>query len=123
MLEAIALMLNDDELKKLIGSHIYPTQTDYLGDCVIYNFHTIYQDKKVQKCRLQINIIATTTAKTVAIEERIKTILLTLGDGPLTNDILQVELNGGGTLYDGAREKNHRILYFDIIKRGVLQWQ
>ena len=120
MLEAIALMLNDDELKKLIGSHIYPTQTDHLGDCVIYNFHTIYQDKKVQKCRLQINIIATTTAKTVAIEERIKTILLTLGDSPLTNDILQVELNGGGTLYDGAREKNHRILYFDIIKRGVL---
>lgn len=120
MLEAIALMLNDDELKELIGSNIFPNRTEYLGDCIVYNFHTITQDKKVQKCRLQITIIAATTALTVAIEERVKTILLTLGDNPLTNDILQVALNGGGTLYDEERTMNHRILYFDIIKRGVL---
>lgn len=119
MLELIQVMLNDDDLKKLVGSNIYPTQTDYLGNCILYSFHTTMSDKITETCRLQITIIAGTTAETVQIEERIKQLLLTLGDNQLTNDILQVELNGGGTLYDNDRRKLHRILYFNILKRGV----
>ena len=121
MLELIQVMLEDEELKKLVGSHIYPTHTDYLGDCVLYSFHTTLSDKITEQCRLQITIIAGTISKTAQIEERIKYLILTFGDNPLTNDILQVELNGGGTLYDNDRMKQHRILYFDILKRGVYQ--
>ena len=120
MLEAITLMLEDTELKKLIGSNVYPAPTDCLDDCVLYNFYTEAQSDGAQKVRLQITIVCSTMEKTLQIEERIKTILLTLGDKPLTTNILQVALNGGGTLYDYAREKHHRILYFDILKRGVL---
>lgn len=123
MLELIQVMLKDEELKKLIGSHIYPAQTDYLGDCVLYSYHTTLSNKITQQTRLQITIIAGTTAKTAQIEERIKYLILTYGDDPLTDNILQTQLNGGGTLYDSDRMKHHRILYFDILQRGVYKWQ
>ena len=110
-------MLEDTELKKMIGSNVYPAPTDCLDDCVLYNFYTEAQSDGAQKVRLQITIVCSTMEKTLQIEERIKTILLTLGDKPLTTNILQVALNGGGTLYDYAREKHHRILYL------ILQYQ
>lgn len=119
MLELIQAMLNDVELNKLVGSNIFPTQTDYLGDCILYSFHTTMSDRITERCRLQLTIIASTMATTLLIEDRIKYLLLSLGDEPLTNDILRVEINGGGTLYDNDRKKFHRIIYFNILKRGV----
>ena len=52
MLEAITLMLEDTELKKMIGSNIYPAPTDCLDDCVLYNFYTEAQSDGAQKVRL-----------------------------------------------------------------------
>ena len=117
MLEIIKMM-NEDEM---ISAHLYSNHTEYLGDCVLYDFYTIHQDKKVQKIRLQITIIAEKVSKVVEMENRINGLLLTLGDNSLTNNILQVEQNGGGSLFDENRRKYHRYLYYDIIKRGVIE--
>ena len=107
------------KLKSVLDCPLYSQRTDDMGECVLYDFHTFAQQNGVQRVRLQITIIAGTMAKTLEREEIIKSTLLTLGDTPLSNNILQCVLNGGGNLYDDARQKHHHILYFDIIQRGA----
>lgn len=117
----VSLLKNDKRLVELIGeNNIYPIQTNYLGDCVIYDVYTTSHNKIIQETRLQITIIADKLSTTLAIEQEIEKILLTLGDNSLNNTILQVEANGGGSLYDNSRRKNHRIVYFNIISRSEL---
>ena len=107
------------KLKSALDCPLYCQRTDDTGECVIYDFHTFGQQNGVQRVRLQITIIAGTMAKTLEREEIIKSTILTLGDEPLSNDILQCVLNGGGNLYDDARQMHHHILYFEMIKRGA----
>lgn len=123
--QIISLMNADAALMNLIGgtandTHIYPIQTDYLGDCILYNIYTSALDKCVQQTRLELTIIASTIAKTIQIEQEVEALLLTLGDNPINSTILQVEVNGGGSLYDTARAKNHRIINFTIISRSEI---
>ena len=107
------------KLKSVLDCPLYCQRTDDTGECVIYDFHTFAQQDGVQRVRLQITIIAGTMPRTLEKEEVVKSTILTFGDEPLSNDILQVALNGGGNIYDDARQMHHHILYFDIIKRGA----
>lgn len=117
----VSLLKNDKRLVELIGeNNIYPIQTEYLGDCVIYDAYTTSHNKIIQETRLQITIVASKLSTTLAIEQEIEKLMLTLGDTPLSNTILQVEANGGGSLYDNNRRKNHRIIYFNILSRSEL---
>lgn len=123
--EILEIFKADTTLMGLINGtaaepHIYPMQTDYLGDCFTYNYHTTAADKITESKRLEITIIAKTLSKTVDIENQIKRLILTLGDTPLITNILQVEVNGGGSLYDNERLMNHRILYFDLLIRSEI---
>ena len=121
--EILNILKADNKLMGLIdGSaenpHIYPIETDYLGDCLVYDYHTFSADKITEAKRLEIVIIAKTLSKTLEIENELKRLILTLADKPLTTNILRVEINGGGSLYDNERLMNHRILYFDLISRS-----
>ena len=121
--EILDILKADKKLMELIdGSaanpHIYPIETDYLGDCLVYDYHTFSADKITEAKRLEIVIIAKTLSKTLEIENELKRLILTLADKPLTTNILRVEINGGGSLYDNERLMNHRILYFDLISRS-----
>lgn len=121
--EILNILKADKKLMELIdGSaenpHIYPIETDYLGDCLVYDYHTFSADKITEAKRLEIVIIAKTLSKTLKIENELKRLILTLADKPLTTNILRVEINGGGSLYDNERLMNHRILYFDLISRS-----
>jgi len=121
--EAIDILRADGQLLSLIDGnpanyHIYPLNTSYTGDCILYDGMTIAEDKLTATIRLQLTIIADTTAKTLEIEQRVKHLLLTFGDEPLTSNILKVEVNGGGTMYDDARQKHHRILYLQLKTRS-----
>ena len=115
MLQIIQMLLADEVLQALVGSHIYPNNTTYLGDCLVYSFHPYYNDKKIRRYRLKITIIAHELTTCDAIENRLAELLLTLGDEMLNWNALQVEQNGGGNLYDDNRHMNHRILYYDIL--------
>lgn len=108
-----------EKLKNNLPIPMYRESTDDTGECVLYDLHTVEQRDGVQQVRLQITIIVHTIKKADEIEEIIKSNILTIGDEPLSNDILQVALNGGGNLYDDARQMHHHILYFDIIQRGA----
>lgn len=121
--EILNILKADKKLMELINGsaanpHIYPIETDYLGDCLVYDYHTFSADKITEAKRLEIVIIAKTLSKTLEIENELKRLILTLADKPLTTNILRVEINGGGSLYDNERLMNHRILYFDLISRS-----
>lgn len=117
----VSLLKNDKRLVELIGeNNIYPIQTEYLGDCVIYDAYTTSHNKIIQETRFQVTIVASKLSTTLAIEQEIEKLMLTLGDTSLSNTILQVEANGGGSLYDNNRRKNHRIIYFNILSRSEL---
>lgn len=100
--------------------HIYAKHTDYLGDCIIYESYGVAADKVKETQRLTITIVASTLSLTHQIEKEIKRSILTLADNPLTNNILQVGLTGGGSLYDYDRQKHHTNLYFTLTTRSEI---
>lgn len=116
--QVVALLNANTTITSLIGAnHIYPISTDYTGNCIVYDFYTMTNDKVKKHSIMEITIIADSVADTVTLETAINDTILTMDDTKLNNTILAVEQNGGGTLYDYARRKQHRILRYDIIWR------
>lgn len=113
--------MSSEKLNQLVGDNIYPNHTTYLGDCIVYTYETTYNSRAVKRQRLTITIIVDDLEKADAIETEVGALILTLGDAPLTNNIIHVEQNGGGSLFDTGRNKNHRILYFDVTMRSGLE--
>lgn len=120
--EVINILKSDIVLKTLINgttedTHIYPLYTMSNEDCIIYKHVPISDDGIKTLDRLELNIISTSYSHTLEIEDRIKDLLLTIGDNQLTSSILDIEVNGGGALYDGKRNKVQRILFLNILYR------
>ncbi len=120
MVEVLNILKDDSQLISYIGTaaNIYPMETSYTGECMIYEIVPLSDDKITQKNRIQIHVITNTMAKAIDIEKRVKQLILTLADTPLTTNVLKVVQNGGGTLYDSERKKHHRLLYFEILSRS-----
>lgn len=120
--EIIGKLSNDLILKALIGgteedSHIYPLNSFINDDCIVYKHIPVSDDGIKSIDRLEITINTTSYSNSLEIENRIKDLILTVGDKPFSNSILEIELNGGGALYDGKRDKVQRILFFNILYR------
>ena len=125
MLDILNVLKSNSRLLQLVGgtkadSRIYARHTDYLGNCIIYDEYTTAANKITENTRLTVTIVADKISLVHSIEEEIKRSILTLADKPLTNNILQVEVNGGGSLYDYDRQKHHRTLYFTVITRSEI---
>lgn len=123
--EILGVLRQNNALKSLLGGtttedRIYAKHTDYLGKCLIYDDYTTAANKITDNTRLTITIVADKLSEIHTIEKEVKRSILTLADTPLTHKILQVELNGGGSLYDYDRQKHHRTLYFTIISRSEI---
>lgn len=121
IIDLLAVLRANSKLTDLLGGeHIYAKHTDYLGNCVIYDDYTTAANKITENTRLTITLVADRLSLIHSLAEEVKDSLLTLADNRLTNSILQVELNGGGSLYDYDRQKHHRTLYFTIISRSEI---
>lgn len=119
MVEDIIAILNEsEELATLIGDNIYPYTTDYLGNCILYQLIPSSDNGVVNKIRVQFSIIADSLELALQIENIVKRLLITIDDMPLTERVLQVSQNGGGSLYDYNRCKYHHYIYLDIIGRS-----
>ena len=116
--EVISMLRHDTELSRLLGgNHIYTTPSTYLGNSIVYSWNAVNSDKIKTTDRLEIHIIADTLKLCAELESRIKQLLLSFGDEPLTANVLEVVLNGGGYLFDEERQKHHKILYFYILSK------
>lgn len=121
IIDLLAVLRTNSKLTTLLGGeHIYAKHTDYLGNCVIYDDYTTAANKITENTRLTITLVADRLSLVHSLAKEVKDSILTLADGQLTNTILQVELNGGGSLYDYDRQKHHRTLYFTIISRSEI---
>lgn len=121
--EVIRELESNKILLQLLGAtahdtHIYATHTNHLDNCLIYSSYTTGADKITLITRLTITIVADNLSLTNSLEREVKRTIITLADNQLTNNILQVALNGGGTIYDYDRKKHHTNLYFTIISRS-----
>lgn len=103
-------------LIKTLGVNVFENHATIANECIVYSYNTTYADKIIKRIRLKLTIIAKTTARCEELEAAINDLILTFADEPVA-DILVCSVNGGGTLYDEARNMQHTILYYDIVKK------
>lgn len=117
--EVIAILKNDEQLKSLV-SGIYPFgEGSTVNECIVYEFYTVSDNGIKATDILMIDAIGFSIGKSLAIIERVKSLLLTLGDAKLTNKVLKVEQNGGGSLKNvvGNKTMYHQKSTFNITRR------
>lgn len=117
--EILDILENDEILNQLIDNNIFSKPSSYTGECVLYSWIPVASNKIKRTDKLEINVVTETIEKGIQIEERLKQLLLTFADKPLSDSIKEVELNGGGLIYDYERRKYHRILYFYVLSREM----
>lgn len=109
----------DEQLKLLLNSTsnnmgIYLNKTDK-SNSITYRFINLSSDGIIEQSRLEINCLGKDYLKANEIFERVKAVLLTIGDEQFNNDVLEIALNGGGYLFDNDT-KNHIVKAFFIVK-------
>lgn len=119
MEELIIMIKSDLILKSLVGNNIRPFGYDGILEGVTYTFSPVSEDRVKAVDRLDITAIAFTQGKSLQILDRIKALILTLGDDKLTNKIKKVSLNGGGSLSNVVGDKTmyHNKAYFYVTRR------
>lgn len=114
--EILNILKADSELYSLLGatvkdSHIYMNQGK-AETCISYKYTLISSDGIKAQSKLEINCISTEYGKAENTLNRVKQLLITVGDNQLNNDILNVALNGGGNLFEEETERHIIKAYF-----------
>lgn len=104
-----------------LGYNIYPFGTDKIEDCVVYNLIPTSSNKIIEQNRLEITVICLDMGIGLQMIENIKKVLITLGDNGLNNNILSIELNGGGSLENLETNTFHFKAFFNI-KSKYRKW-
>lgn len=104
-------------LLKPLGYDIHPFGSDNIKECIVYNFVPLTCDKVKEQNRLEITVISKSMRKGLEMIKQIKDVLLTLGDDPKTNNILEVTLNGGGSLENLETNTFHFKAFFIVKSR------
>ena len=113
MKEIINIIMNDAELSKYI---IKPFGQLPLGTGITYEFNCASSDGIKAQYRLSITSVSYSIDECMSMTRRIKQLLLSVGDESITNSILKVVQNGGGSmnnLVDG-RNMYHFTSIFNV---------
>jgi len=123
MTDIISILNNDAVLTSLIGANrVLPDYADDTSTAIVYSFYTSANDGIKKTVRLTLRIIANSLVTIDSIENRVNYLLLTLGDNHLNNNVIQVAQNGGGNLKDPDTGLQHRILYYDVLRKVVYNY-
>lgn len=121
MEEIITLLLADTDLETLLGGKkIYPFGLgSTVEECVLYEFYTVSDNGKRAIDALTVKVIAYNLDKALTLQERVKGLILTLGNTPLTLNILKVEQNGGSSMSNliNGKPMFHFGMNFNIVRR------
>lgn len=117
MPEIRTILLADAQLMVLITA-IVPKPTSLLTNLIMFEETPINNDGVKQAVRIQLTAVCDTEEQYGQIYDRICEDLLTPDDRPLSNRIRKVEINGGGSMFDAARSKYHKIIYLNITARS-----
>ncbi len=116
------ILLENEPLKEALGateedSHIYPFGVDGVKECLIYSISEISNNGVKRIRRLDVTAISKNYAQATMLLYLCQHALLTIGDTPMDTDILKVELNGGGSLYNAETNTYHVKGYFYSTER------
>lgn len=103
LIELITILKNNTILKTLLKATVTNTKImpmPLLTDGIGYNFITLTNDGIKEQSQFELTIINTDLLRCYEIKEQLDKLLITIGDTPLTNNILEVSQNGGGSYYD-----------------------
>lgn len=112
-----AILIADQSLMSIVKD-VVPKPTDRIDNVIMYEVSPISDDGIKQVSRVQLTTICDTEAQWGIASKRISELLVTKDDRPLTDMILSVVVNGGGSMYDTSREKYHKIIYLNITTRS-----
>lgn len=102
---------------KSLGYQVRPFGTEFIGDCIVYNFIPLTSDKIKEQNRLEVTVISQSMATGLKILSDVKEAVLTFGDSPLSNNILEIALSGGGSLENLETNTFHFKAYFIVKSR------
>ena len=118
ILDVLTILNNDSALVTLLGgtaqdTKIYPYSAELKDKCIVYTLSPVSEEDIKKVDRLEIRTVCTDFGTAIAISDRVSTILKTIGDSA-NGDLLQVSVNGGGTLEDMKTGAIHIIKYYYI---------
>lgn len=106
------------ELIKPLGYPVCPFGVEKSkGDCIVYNFIPLTSDMIKEQNRFELTIISSDFVKGVKMLEEVKATLLTFGDIPKSDSILEINLNGGGSLENLETNTFHFKAFFIVKSR------
>jgi len=116
----LEVIKNDTEIISLINPivnnlKIYSMGTTYIGDCIVYNYIQLLNDGIKAQDRLEITVHSNNEAKANQIVDRVKQLLITVGDWQKVNGILEISQSGGGSLFDDET-KVFKVKAFFVVK-------
>lgn len=119
--DILNILKADSELYSLLGatasdSKIYMNQGK-AETCISYKYSIITSDGIKAQSKLEVNCISPDYTKAESILNRVKQLLITVGNKQLNNDILNVALNGGGSLYIEGTNQHIIKAYFILTIR------
>lgn len=117
--QVLQLLRANQRLNTLIQGRIEPFSIGLAANSIVYSVTPLTDNRITQTDKLEIHIIADSVANMFAIDNEVRKTILTMGDSPLTTDILQVEINGGGSMEDLTTNTKHLITYYYIVSKGV----
>lgn len=101
-------------IQSATGLEVKPFQTNKIEECVIYKEYPLNDDGAVCQMRLELRVVGKSLARCEELSQKIKQVLITIGDMKKQSDILECRQNGGGCLRDESTQTIHNLLYFTI---------
>lgn len=114
--DILEILKTDNELSELLQSTITDSKIYmYKGKtetCISYKYMLISSDGVKAQSKLELNCISPDYGKAERMLNRVKQLLITVGDNQLNNDILTVSQNGSGILFDEETQQHTIKAYF-----------
>lgn len=85
---------------------------------IVYKFTPITDNKIIRTDRLELTCISDSLGLTYQLDEKIRDIFITYGDDNFNNRVLEIDINGGGSLSDIDSGTYHNTCYFIIDSRS-----
>lgn len=117
-IELLNLMLGCVALTDIVGKRITPYHTDKVNS-LFYNVTPLSSDGTKERYRLETTAIFEDDYKALQVREELKKLFITIGDTPLTENILKCVQNGGSKpIFNGTNNTYTIKTIFEMIRRA-----